>query len=769
MSKNNYVDLKTNGRLFPSWVLANFKNYKIPTILKKDGEDPCKIQDRVRLYQEFLTKFMDFRGPYKNMLIYHGMGSGKTVTTINIYNMLFNYTPGWNVFIILKATLKDKPWLVDLDRFLQKDDKEFRLQNIVFISYDSPTADKQFLDAMKSSDISKKNLFIIEEAHNFIGNVYSNVTKKQGKRAQVIYDYIIQDKKENEDTRVLLLTATPAINEPYELALLFNLLRTDTFSKSEAQFNQMFITSTTYPVMNPLHKNLFQRRIMGLVSYYAGATPDMYATKNINYIDLVMSPLQKDVYDYFEDQEEKMARKKKENKGGMESYKSFTRQSSNFVFPPLGQGVSGESRPRPSKFKLSAEDEVALLRGKDINTIDPKAVKRDNIIKYQKTLNMFVTSFEDYLDKKKKKDADTKHTLEVDYKNYVSLNYNFEEFLEKGKKSELFEAMYSCSPKMILMSFIIMRSPGPVLVYSNYVNMEGIQIFKLYLKYFNFGKADSDAEHKYIEYHGGIDKTTRSDNIGLFNDIENKYGKKIKVILISPAGAEGVSLRNVRQVHIMEPYWHEVRITQMIGRAIRDCYHKDLKLEERHVEVYRYKTVRSKTDSKKNKQTTDQYIENLAKNKQNLIDSFLDAVKQVAVDCVLYKNVNMLAEEYKCFQFDQQSLFDAQIAPAYKEDLYDDLKMDNGSNSTQSYTMRIKVKKIVAVKVLTEPDINNDKAKVKYSKPEKFLYDIDSHVVYDYEFHYAIGKVGLDDDDLPMKLDSETYIITHMIPIPIIS
>ena len=62
-------------------------------------------------------------------------------------------------------------------------------------------------------------------------------------------------------------------------------------------------------------------------------------------------------------------------------------------------------------------------------------------------------------------------------------------------------------------------------------------------------------------------------------------------MLISPAGTEGLSLKNVRQVHIMEPYWNEVRITQMIGRGVRQCSHKDLPMEERHVDIYRYKSV----------------------------------------------------------------------------------------------------------------------------------------------------------------------------------
>ena len=124
----------------------------------------------------------------------------------------------------------------------------------------------------------------------------------------------------------------------------------------------------------------------------------------------------------------------------------------------------------------------------------------------------------------------------------------------------------------------------------------------------------------------------------------------------------------------------------------------------------------------------------------------------------------MLNEQYKCFKFDQTSLFEKQIGPAYKEDIKDDIKMNNGLNSTDSYIERIKVKKIKGVKLLTQPN-----EEPKYSKSKSYLYDPDSHVVYDPELHYAIGKVGLDDDNLAMKIDNETYIITHVIPIPSIN
>lgn len=265
--------------------------------------------------------------------------------------------------------------------------------------------------------------------------------------------------------------------------------------------------------------------------------------------------------------------------------------------------------------------------------------------------------------------------------------------------------MYNCSSKMLNIIFNIFKSPGPVLIYSNYVLMEGIQIFKLYLKYFGFSSYKDDKsgvdDFRYTEYHGGIDEKVRTENVKIYNREDNKYGKIIKIMMISPAGSEGISLFSVRQVHIMEPYWHETRIIQMIGRAIRLCSHKYLPIKERHVDVYRYKSVRK--DGKK-KWTADQQIEDLARGKQGLIESFLDAVKESAIDCVLFKPHNSLVQDYKCFQFEEPVLFEDQIGPAYKEDIVDDMRIDNGSNSINSATVKVKVLKIKAVKLLSKTE-----------------------------------------------------------------
>lgn len=756
---NKYVNLTKDGKLLPTWVLANFKKYKLPELFLND--DPCnnkKISGSLREYQEFLGKYLSFSGPYRDILIYHGLGSGKTRSAINIYNVLYNSSPDWNVFVLLKATLKESTWYGELERWLQSDEKDFRSRNIHFISYDAPNADKLFLDTMKNVDSSKKSMYVIEESHNFINNVYTNISSKQGRRALTIYDYIIQEKKDNDDVRVVMISGSPAINIPFELALMFNLLRPGIFPRSETEFNEMYIANTGYPSINPSKKNSFMRRILGLVSYYIGATPDYFARKVDNYVNITMSKYQEDIYSHYEKIEREMARKSKGKSG---NYMSYTRQSCNFVFPELGQGMNGVTRPRPRDFKVKEKDVINVSKGKT-----DKKDKYYKVNDYLVETEKYVNSLDRYFAKHSANDEKNKHTIMDDISNMKSMNeeydeHTFIEYMESdADKSSLLEAMYTCSAKMTLMILIIMRSPGPTQVYSNYVVMEGLQIFKIYLKHFGFskfipGKSTGKDGFRYAEYHGGVEQSERRKVITTFNRSQNVDGSVCKIIMISPAGAEGISLNNIRQVHIMEPYWHEVRIVQMIGRAIRQCSHKSLPMNDRVVNVYRYKSVKAEGTM-----TADQFIEDMARSKENLIQSFLDAVKSAAVDCALNRNHNTLVSNYKCFNFEERSLFTKQIGPAYAMDIYEDERLDNGLDAPNSEIKRIKIIKIKAV-----ADLGDD----KYSEPDDYWYSPETGTVYEYDTERLYGRVGTDDDDIPMKLDKDTYIITHIVPVPLIN
>ena len=155
-SNSSYPILTHNGKIFPLWILKNFKKYKLDMIAESKNTNIENVTNAVKKYQAFIASYLDYRSPFKDILIYHGLGSGKTVTTINIYNLLYNYNPNWNVFILIKASLKDDPWIKDLNKWLSKNNFDDRYKNIYFIHYDSPSADKDFINKVKTADIQKK-------------------------------------------------------------------------------------------------------------------------------------------------------------------------------------------------------------------------------------------------------------------------------------------------------------------------------------------------------------------------------------------------------------------------------------------------------------------------------------------------------------------------------------------------------------------------------------------------------------------------------------
>jgi hypothetical protein len=121
--------------------------------------------------------------------------------------------------------------------------------------------------------------------------------------------------------------------------------------------------------------------------------------------------------------------------------------------------------------------------------------------------------------------------------------------------------------------------------------------------------------------------------------------------MITQSGAEGISLENVRQVHLIEPYWNYVRLEQVRGRAIRICSHKSLPFEERAVDVFTYISKFSEAQFRERRvdqtlqitdggMTTDQKILSLANDKKRLADALFDAMKRGAVDCELNATEN---------------------------------------------------------------------------------------------------------------------------------
>jgi hypothetical protein len=257
---------------------------------------------------------------------------------------------------------------------------------------------------------------------------------------------------------------------------------------------------------------------------------------------------------------------------------------------------------------------------------------------------------------------------------------------------------------------------APALVYSQFMSMEGLGIFGMVLEangYVPIELTGPDDNLRFSEktresllvgpeepvkrfcfFTGAQTAAQRKALLSLFNGRINDLPTQMKedivefgyeatgntrgeicyLIGITAAGAEGISLKNVRSVHIMEPYWNSVRTDQVKGRAVRICSHMDLPLARRNVRVYTYcsifnPTIRLDESLRSLDQglTSDQYILELAKIKDKVNQGLLRIIKETAVDC----NLNLLENlDVKCYNPRAQN----NRSYSYNPDINDDLR-----------------------------------------------------------------------------------------------
>jgi hypothetical protein len=112
---------------------------------------------------------------------------------------------------------------------------------------------------------------------------------------------------------------------------------------------------------------------------------------------------------------------------------------------------------------------------------------------------------------------------------------------------------------------------------------------------------------------------------------DNTDGNKVKVVLISKAGSEGIDLKFIRQVHILDPWYNMNRIEQIIGRAVRNFSHKDLPFEKRNVEIYMHGTILDNNIE----EAADLYVYRVAEYKAIQIGKVTRILKETAVDCII--------------------------------------------------------------------------------------------------------------------------------------
>lgn len=198
--------------------------------------------------------------------------------------------------------------------------------------------------------------------------------------------------------------------------------------------------------------------------------------------------------------------------------------------------------------------------------------------------------------------------------------------------------MKNWSPKFVKILRRIKRCEGTVFVYSNFKEYGGIKSFVKFLEHQNFkdyAEYGSGAK-RFAIWSGDQSFALKEEIKTIFNNRNNADGSQIKVILGTPAAKEGISFARVQEVHLLESYWNNSKIEQVIGRAIRFCSHKDMPRDKRLVKVYLYIAVHPTI-----KTSIDEYILKMALTKDEIKGHFEKGLKESAVDCELFKNANV--------------------------------------------------------------------------------------------------------------------------------
>lgn len=262
-------------------------------------------------------------------------------------------------------------------------------------------------------------------------------------------------------------------------------------------------------------------------------------------------------------------------------------------------------------------------------------------------------------------------------------------------------SLQTYSPKLAEILTRLERIAGSHLVYSQFKTVEGLGVLGITLEANGYKEIRIEwtysgprlskeseatilegpmAAKRYITFTGSGSREERNIVLNIFNgnfdklpesivsvfkrakkvngksyfDTRNLNGELCKVIGITGAGAEGISLKCVRAVHILEPYWNMVRLDQVKGRAVRICSHADLPVDQRTVEIFTYLSVFSekqlkggdgprldvKIQTKDKNQTSDEKVYDVCVRKDNINKSLLKIMKEVAVDCELNRNDN---------------------------------------------------------------------------------------------------------------------------------
>jgi len=769
----------------------------------------------LRDHQQLVSNYLNINSPYRGLLLYHGLGSGKTRTSINMAEkfkiemktIVFLPGPALEENFIQELekfnasySPKDKYWIIkydnnnksywDIDKsqkisnyssLTKKIQKEIRIQirkkideYYTIIKYNGISINK--LEQCIENRILDNKFVIIDESHNIISMITNYLSEesntKQNMKGRLFWKLFMNA----TNTKFLFLSGTPILNYPKELSAIFNILQgtkilynyriTTTLNTEELLSNMRKYPYAEYinfrndileiipsPKNFRVENDLLKKDLNYPPNHLEWLKHLKKYVKSLNNSTLKPDDKKTTILNCFplDDNFDKAFI----SKNDLINKDVFLRRIVGYVSyydDSINQTTNSEFFPKiteyEDKFDMTDTQYIRYekARIKEINQDAKKAQRKMKIFEDDKvdvttyrSRSLAICNFAYPLKIDIDEFAISQKGKQELYNKYIN---EFDIFLRNKSDKNLNKTFNELSPKYTKIINRIENSEGSNTIYSRLKNREGLMALFSMLKRKGWTEFNISFVNNEWQCQHGNEKTycIYSDNIykeyikHIFNnelseipiDLRKKLpfqtnlnGEIINSLFITASASEGITLRNVRNLHIIESHWSNIRLKQVIGRVNRFNSHIDLPLEKRTVNVYKYVTIFSdnlknnyKSTKNNNLQnilntdnnlTSDECVINVANRKELINNKLLSCLKISSIDC--FKNMKS-----QCYQINNNSYH-----PNFEKHLL---------NSEINIPNKIKLKQIKLSKKKWIPE--------KYHL-QNVLYDENKNLIYDKE------------------------------------
>lgn len=674
--KNNYIPYPQYDN--PNFIseLSNKKEYYYNKNEFDINSLQCKNDFEYGNHQIFLKNFIQNKTPYKGILLYHGVGTGKTCSAVTIaenFRDIYgrsgkkgdinkriivlvpntNVESGWrrNIFDVTKNSnqctgdtylnllneiniTKNDPKTINMKinkminkyyefygyrEFANKVDKlvDSKIPKMNESLYTSEERKRKYDSLRKKyiNEIFSNRVLIVDEVHNLRSD--NNTDNKESlKKLEEIVNY-------TNNLRLILLSATPMYNNVSEILWFINILLSND-KRTTIHPNEIFDKDFN---ITPEGEKILENKSRGYISYLRGENPASFPIRlfpDDNYDKLCYNPDTPDKcslpYPELDIFKKKVDTKIEFTKLYLNEYTGFQYDMNRRMIDKL---EGNDSIQLNDQTTLKALSNIVFPEEDFDSTFSIKFANKHNRYSYKTDI--------DFLEKDKLKEYSVKfHNIIKNIEKTKGIIFIFSERLDRG-----------CIPIALALERLGFNK------YNNNNMFTGKCDPKLYIgdkdDKINYGKIvkrKNKYPANYIILSG--DKNISPNNIQEINTLrsdENKNGELIKVVIGSPTVAEGLDFKRIREIHIIDPWFNLSKIEQIIGRGIRFCSHTDLPKNEQNVTVYLHAGYFKDIES------IDFFVYKDAEKKAKQMGKVEKILKENSIDCILNKKINHIQKD----------------------------------------------------------------------------------------------------------------------------